>query len=138
MNEDQSKRLGDAADAVIGAAEAVEDARTALDDKRFDSEQERERLQASQQAASRLEAAGKKIEEALRKGTVASAASGRTGAYPRYVGGADSVRQGRATARLSLEQDGTASKRTMAREALVQLEAGLATAAAIVFGDTTI
>lgn len=135
MNEDQSKRLGEAADAVISAAEALEEARAALEDKRFESEQERERLQACQQVASRLDGAAKRIEEALRKGTVASAASGRTGAYPRYVGGAEAAREGRATARLSMEQDGTVAKRAMARESLAQLEAALTTAAAIVFGD---
>ncbi|HET7738817.1 MAG TPA: hypothetical protein VFK32_09610 [Tepidiformaceae bacterium] len=135
MNEEQSKRLADAAEAVISAADALEDARAALDDAKFNSEQERERMQAAQQAASRLDSAGKKLEDALRKGAVASVSAGRLGMFARYQGAAAAAREARATAKASTEQDGTQAKRSKGQEALAQLDMALVTAAALVFGE---
>jgi hypothetical protein len=135
MNDEQSKRLSDAADAVIGAVDALEEARETLNDRRLDSDQERERLAAAQQVSSKLEAAGKRIEDAVRRGTIAAAALDRRGAYGRYREATTAAREGRAAARAALNQDGTANKRTKAEEALARLDAALALAAAIVFGD---
>ncbi|MBE7520439.1 MAG: hypothetical protein HS107_14465 [Thermoflexaceae bacterium] len=134
MNDEQSKRLSDAADAVIAASEALDEAREALADRRFDSELERERLQAAQQMTSKIDAAAKRIDDAVRKGTIAAAALARTGAYARYREAVDAVKAGRATGKAAGEQDGTANKRTMGNEALGRLDTALNAAAAIVFG----
>lgn len=111
MNEEQSKRLSDAADAVLSANDALEEARDSLRDSRFESEQERERAQAALQMANRLDAAGKKVEEAVRKGTIASAALGRDGAFGRYRAATGAAREGRGLAKSAPNQDGTAAKR---------------------------
>ena len=135
MNDEQSKRVADAADAVISATDSLDEVREALADKRFDSEQERERTQAVQQVASKLDNAGKKIDEALRKGTVASAALDRKGVFPRFRQASQAVREGRSLARTAADQDGTAAKRQRAEEALAKLDAAVVTAASIVFGE---
>ncbi len=135
MNDEQSKRLSEAADAVIQASDAVDEARDALNDKRFDSELERERMQAGQQIASKLDAAGKKIDDALRRGTVAAAALGRPGAYARFQEAKAAVRDGRSLGKSSADQDGTANKRARGQESLEKLEAALRAAATIVFGE---
>ncbi len=135
MNDEQSKRLSEAADAVIQASEALEEARESLKDKRFDSEVDRDRIAAAQQAASKLDAAGKKLEDAVRRGTIAAAALARPGSYARYREATAAAREGRGLARTAAEQDGSAAKRARGQEALARLEAALASAAAIVFGD---
>lgn len=135
MNEEQSKRLADAADAVLQAADALEDAANAVADRRFESEQERERLQAAQQMTGKIDAAGKRVEDALRKGAVAAAALGRPGAYLRYREATAAAREGRTMGRTAVELDGTANKRARADEALQRLDAALAAAAVIVFGE---
>jgi hypothetical protein len=135
MNDEQSKRLSEAADAVIQASEALEDARESLNDKRFDGDVERDRIAAGQQVASKLDAAGKKIEDAIRRGTIAAAALARAGAYAKYREATAAAREGRALARSAAEQDGAANKRARGQEALTKLEAALASAATNVFGD---
>jgi len=135
MNDEQSKRLSEAADAVIQASDAVDDARESLNDKRFDSELERERIQAGQQIANKLDAAGKKIEDALRRGTVAAAALGRPGAYAKFQEAKAAAREGRGLGKSAADQDGTANKRTRAQESIEKLDAALTSAAAIVFGE---
>lgn len=135
MNDEQSKRLSDAADAVIAASDALDDAREALNDARFDSQAERDRLSASTQMTSKLDNAGKRIEDAIRKGTVAAAALARGGAYNRYRESTMAAREGRALAKSALDQDGTANKRAKGQEALASLESALASAAVIVFGE---
>lgn len=134
MNEEQSKRLSDAANAVITAADALQDARDSLGDKRFGSEQERERLQAAQQTANRIDQAGKRVDEALRKAAVAALALLREGAYEHYLEAAAVAREARAMARSAPDQDGTAAKRERAEQALASLEAVLRTAAGFAFG----
>lgn len=135
MNEEQSKRLADAADTILNAADALEDAREALADRRFDSDQERERAQAIQQVASRLENAGKRIDDSLRKSVVAAATLGREASYDRYRAATASSREGRQLARSAADQDGTAARRQRAEDSLTRLEAALSTAAALTFGD---
>ncbi len=135
MNDEQSKRIADAADAVISATDSLDEVREALADKRFDSEQERDRTQAVQQVASKLDNAGKKIDEALRKGTVASAALGRNAIFPRFRQASVAVKEGRSLARTAADQDGTAAKRQRAEESLAKLDAAVVTAASIVFGE---
>ncbi|MBI2764492.1 MAG: hypothetical protein HYX53_01130 [Chloroflexi bacterium] len=135
MNDEQSKRLADAADAVIAATEALDEARDALADKRFDGEQERDRVAAGQQLSSKLDNAGKRIEESIRKGTIAAAAIGRTGAYQRYRDAWAAVREGRALGRSAADQDGAANKRARGQEAADKLDTALTGAAFIVFGE---
>lgn len=135
MNDEQSKRLSDAADAVISASEALDEARDTLSDRRFDSEMERERQQAAQQMAAKIDAAAKKIDEAVRKGTIAAAALGRTGAYARYREAVEAVKAGRATGKTAADQDGTVNKRAKGTEAVTLLDTALNAAAAIVFGS---
>ncbi len=135
MNDEQSKRLSDAADAVIAASDALDDARDALNDARFESQAERDRLSASTQMTSKLDSAGKRIDDAIRKGTVAAASLARPGAYTRYRESTTAVREGRALARAALDQDGTSNKRAKGEEALTRLETALASAAVIVFGE---
>lgn len=135
MNDEQSKRLSDAADAVIAASDALDEARDALADRRFESELERERMQAAQQMTSKIDNAAKRIEDAVRKGTVAAAAMARTGSYARYREAIDAVKAGRAAGKAAGEQDGTVNKRARGTEAVGLLDAALNHAAAIVFGD---
>lgn len=135
MNDEQSKRLSDAADALIQASDALEEARETLNDRRFDSEQERDRTQAAQQMTGKLDSAGKKVDDAVRKSTVAAAAMGKAGTFKTYKAADVAVRDGRGLARRSGDQDGTAAKKTMGAEALARLEAALESAAGIVFGE---
>lgn len=134
MNDEQSKRLSDAADAVIAASDALDEARDALADRRFESELERERTQAAQQMTSKIDAAAKRIDDAVRKGTIAAAALARTGAYARYREAIDAVKAGRAAGKSAGEQDGTVNKRARGAEAVALLDTALSHAAAIVFG----
>ena len=133
MNDEQSKRLSDAADAVIQASDALDEARDALGDKRFDSDLERERLQAAQQMTGKIDAAAKRIEEAVRKGTIAAATLDRGGAYARYREAIGAVRSGRTTGKAAGDQDGSTNKRARATEAVDMLDAALAAAAVMVF-----
>jgi len=135
MNDEQSKRLSDAADAVIQANDALEEARDAINDKRFDSEQERDRLSAAQQMASKLDNAGKRIDDAVRKGAIASATLARPGAYARFKDATAAAREGRALGKSANDVDGTANKRARGQESLERLDAALAAAAIIVFGE---
>lgn len=133
MNDEQSKRLADAADALVQAADALEEARAAAADARFDSEVERDRQAASQQLAGKVDGAGKRIEEAVRKGTTAAGASGRSGGYQLFRQASAAVRDGRALGRTIGDQDGSAAKRTRAEEAIKQLDDALEAAAGLVF-----
>lgn len=135
MNEEQSKRLADAAEAILNATDALDEAREALGDRRFDSEQERERTQAIQQVSNRLDNAGKRVEDSLRKAVVAAATLGREGSYERYRAASAASREGRMLAKTATDQDGTLARRQRAEEALSRLDLALATAAALLFGD---
>jgi len=135
MNEEQSKRLADAAEAILNATDALDEAREALGDRRFDSEQERERTQAIQQVSNRLDNAGKRVEDSLRKAVVAAATLGREGSYERYRSASAASREGRMLAKTATDQDGTLARRQRAEEALSRLDLALATAAALLFGD---
>jgi hypothetical protein len=134
VNEEQSKRLSDAAESVLSASEALEEAREAMADARFESEQERERAQAAQQMASRMDNAARRVEDALRKGTVAAAALAREGAFSRYRTATAAAREGRSLAKSAPNQDGTAAKRDRGSAALAKLDEAMEAAAAIVFG----
>ncbi len=134
MNDEQAKRVAEAADAVLGAGDAVDEARDAVNDRRFDGEVERDRVAAAQQMVSKLDNAGKKLEEALRKAAIASAALAREGAYERYRTALGGAREGRALARSAPEQDGSANRKARGGEALAKFEEALAGAAALVFG----
>ncbi len=135
MNEEQSKRLAEAAESLMQATSALDDARDAVNDRRFESETERDRAAAATQMSNRLDSAGKRIDDAIHKGTVAAAALARPGAYQRYKDGVAAVQEGRALGRAALEQDGAANKRASGQQALARLEQALATAAVIVFGE---
>jgi hypothetical protein len=135
MNDEQSKRLSDAADALIQASDALEESRETMNDRRFESEQERERTQAAQQMASKLDAAGKKVDDAVRKCTVAAAATGRPGTFAAYKAADAAIREGRGLARRAGDQDGTQAKKAMATEAMTKIEGALDNAATIVFGE---
>jgi hypothetical protein len=133
MNEEQSKRTADAAEAIVSAAEALDEAREASNDRRFDSEQERDRQAATQQLGSRVESAAKRIDEAVRKGAVAAAVAGRAGGFDRYREAAAAAREGRALGRTISDQDGTPARRARAEEALERLAQALQTASELVF-----
>jgi len=135
MNEEQTKRLAEAAESLLQATTALDDARDAVNDRRFDSETERDRTTAATQMANRLENAGKRIDDAIHKGTIAAAALARPGAFQRYKDGAAAVQEGRGLGRAAPEQDGAANKRASGQQALARLEQALATAATIVFGE---
>jgi hypothetical protein len=135
MNEEQSKRLSDAAESLLQASDALDEARDAVNDKRFESEAERDRAAAASQMANRLDSAGKRIEDAIHKGTVAAAALARAGGYVRYREAIAAAREGRSLSKSAPEQDGSANKRAAGLEALTKLEAALAGAAAIVFPE---
>jgi len=135
MNEEQSKRLADAAEAILNATDALDEAREALGDRRFDSEQERERTQAIQQVSNRLDNAGKRVEDSLRKSVIAAATLGREGSYERYRSASAASREGRTLAKTATDQDGTLARRQRAEESLSRLDVALATAAALLFGN---
>ncbi len=135
MNDEQSKRLSDAADALIAAADALDEARESITDRRFDSEQERDRMAAGTQMSSRLDNAGKRVEDALRKAAVAAAASGRGGAWQPYRAATLEVREGRTLGRGAAEADGSANKRVRGQEAWDRLDAALTAAAGLVFPE---
>lgn len=135
MNDEQSKRLAEAAEAVLRATDAIEDARAAFEDPRFESDQERIRLQAAQQVVSRLDAAGKRVDDGLRKAAIACAALGRDGAYGRFREARATLQQGQAATSSVMNEDGIVAKRTKAQEAMGLLESALAGAAALVFGE---
>ena len=133
MNEEQSKRLADAADAVLQSAEAVAEAVAALDDPRFNGEQERDRSQAAQQAASRLDNAAKKVQDALRKGAIAAASTAHVGTYQSYQRGAAAALISREDAKSIANEDGSANKQAKAQQSLESLETALAAAVGLVF-----
>lgn len=133
MNDEQSKRMAEAAEAIVHAAEALEDARDAANDRRFDSEQERDRLAASQQLGNRVDGAAKRIEEAARKGAIAAGAALRAGGFKRYRDAAATAKQGRALGRTIADQDGSPAKRARAEEAITKLEEALLIASELVF-----
>lgn len=133
MNEDQSKRLAEAADSVLNAADALEEAREALNDRRFESEQDRERTQAVQHVVNRLDGAARRIDDALRKAIVAAATLDREGLYDRYRSGSAAVREARNLARTAPDQEGAAARRERAGESLARLDAAMTTAAGVVF-----
>jgi hypothetical protein len=135
MNEEQTKRLAEAAESLLQAASAVEDARDAVNDRRFDSEADRDRSAAATQMANRIDSAAKRLDDAIHKGTVASAALARPGAYQRYREAAAAAREGRVIGRASQDQDGSSNKRESGQRAVERLDAALATAAVIVFGE---
>jgi hypothetical protein len=135
MNDEQSKRLSEAADAIIQASDALEEARETMADRRFESEQERDRTQAAQQMTGKLDGAGKKVDDAVRKCTMAAAAAGRPGTFAAYKAADLAIREGRSLARRSGDQDGTAAKKAMAGEAMAKIEGALASAATIAFGE---
>ena len=135
MNDEQSKRLSDAADSLVQAWEALDEANDTFGDRRFDSEQEHERMVAGQQMASRLDGAGKRIEEAVRKATIAAAATGRPGAWLRYQESIAAAREGRQLGKSATEADGSAAKRARGQEAWERLSAALEGAAALVFPE---
>lgn len=135
MNDEQSKRLSDAADVLIQAADALAEARESITDRRFDSEQERERTAAAQQMASRLDNAGKRIEDALRKSVVAAAASARAGTWAAYRDATIAIREGRSLARGASDADGSAQKRARGEEAWTRLSEALEATAALIFPE---
>jgi hypothetical protein len=135
VNDEQSKRLSDAADALIQASDALEEARETMNDRRFESDQERDRTQAVQQMTGKLDGAAKKVDDAVRKCTLAAAASGKPGTFNAYKAAGVAVREGRSLARRSGDQDGTAAKKAMATEALARIDGALEAAAGIVFGE---
>ncbi len=133
MNEEQSKRLAEAADAVLQSAEAVEEASAALSDPRFESDQERDRTQAAQQAASKLENAAKRTQDALRKAAVAAASSAQVGVYEIYQGGATAAAASRDAAKGISNEDGSANKQARAQQSMESLRTALAAAVGLVF-----
>lgn len=135
MNEEQTKRLADAAEAVLSASDSLDDARETLADRRYESEQERERLQAIQQSVNKIDQCAKRAEEALRKGVVAAATRGGPSAYPRYREGISAAREARTLAKSAPDQDGTLARRQRAEEAIGKLQAAVTIAASFVFGE---
>jgi hypothetical protein len=135
MNDEQSKRLAEAADTIIQANESLEEAREAVHDRRFESENERERMTAGTQMMTRLDSAGKRVEDAIRKATMAAAACGRAQTYQRFRAASSDAKGGRALARSVPGVDGAINKRSRGEEALARLETALASAATIAFGE---
>lgn len=133
MNDEQSKRLSEAADALLQARDAVEDARQSISDARFDSELERERTSAAQLMASKIETAAKRSDDAIRKGGIAAAACGRPGGFALYRTASLASREGRALGRTAADADGAANKRARGTDAVAKLDEALAAAARIVF-----
>lgn len=135
MNDEQSKRLAEAADAVLLANEALSEASESMHDPRLESGQDRERSRAAQQLASRLDNAAKRIEDSLRRGALAAATLGTPGAFARYREAVAAARGAREAARIIPDADGTAQKREAADAAMQQLTTALEGAIALVFAE---
>ena len=135
MNDEQSKRLAEAADAVLQANEALSEASESMNDPRLESGQDRERSRAAQQLASRLDNAAKRIEDGLRRGALAAATLGTPGAFARYREAVAAARAAREAARAIPDADGTAQKREAADAAMQQLTTALEGATALVFAE---
>jgi hypothetical protein len=133
MNEEQARRRAEATEAIILAADVLDDAREAVNDSRSSRELERDRMSAAQQMASRIETAGKRIEDALRKACVAAAVNGRADAWSTFRVAQASVREARAKAKAAPDADGAGAKQNSGREAVERLAAAIETAAALVF-----
>jgi hypothetical protein len=133
VNEEQSKRLAEAAEAIMLAREALDEATDALDDRRFESENERERSMAAGQLGNRADAAAKRLDDAIRRATSAAAATGSPGAFERYTTARAAVREGRALAKPSSEQDSPGERRSRIREAVGAFERAFTTTARGVF-----
>ena len=135
MNDEQSRRLAEAADAIIGAGEAIEEARASTDDSAFGKELERERAAAAQRMASRIEAAARKTEDALRKATVAAATVETPNAWSAYRDAVTAIRAARTAARSAPDADGSANRRDMGGQAVERLTHALTAAAAMTFKE---
>ncbi len=131
--EEADKRLVEAADAVIGASELLGEARSTLDDPRFGSEKEPERLQAFQAAQRATENAVKKLEEALKKATVAAAVRGASGAFAQYRAVGDKLTLARAELKAAPNADGGAAKQERLRAGIGAADEALAIVQGLVF-----
>ena len=135
MNDEQSKRLSEATEGLILANDALRDAREALADPRFERDLDRDRLAAAQQMGSKVDAASKRVEDAIRRSTVAAASNGRPTAWARYQAAVAKAREGRAKAKSVPDSDGVPARRVAATEGVELLDAALALAAALALGD---
>ena len=135
MNDEQTKRVAEAAEALIQANDSLEEARDALRPERLEKDSDRERANALQQLTSRVDAAGRRVEEALRRATIASAALGKAGTWEPYRTAVASVREARATVRIPATDASDASaRRAVLESAITRLSEGLSSAAGMVFG----
>jgi hypothetical protein len=121
MNEEQTKRLAEAAEAFWQASELLMEAAEATCDARFEKDAERERIAAGQLMLSKLDNASKRIEDALKKSVVAAAACGRPGAWDLAREGLDELRAARRITGEARDTDGSGNKRDKARVAVASL-----------------
>jgi hypothetical protein len=135
MNDEQSKRVAEAAEALIQANDSLEEARDALRADRFERDSERERANAAQQLTSRIDAAGRRVEEALRRAAISSAALGRSGAWAPYRSAVGGVREARASVRGPADPSEVDARRAAGELAVARLDEGLSVAAGMVFGE---
>ena len=83
----------------------------------------------------RLENAARKIEDGLKKATIAGAACARPATYNRYRNAILTLRDARSLGKTAADQDGAIAKRQRGQEALMRLDEALGIAATIVFTD---
>ncbi len=133
MNDEQSRRLAEAADAIIAASDALEEARVSTDDGTFAKEFERERLAAAQRMAARVEVAARKTEEAVRRATIAGAATAAPGGWPQHIEAVTAVRRAKAAVKSVPDADGSVARRDLGLQAIESLNQALALAAVLVF-----
>ncbi|MFN0095725.1 MAG: hypothetical protein ACKVVT_13230 [Dehalococcoidia bacterium] len=132
MNDEQTKRLADAADAFWQARELLAEAVEATCAAGFDGA-ERERVSAGQVMLNRLEAAIKRNDDALKKAAIAAAACGRPGAWDRIKAGIEQLRSARKAAGEARDADGSLNKREKAKQAISALEEALDAMQQLVF-----
>lgn len=122
MNEEQARRLAQAAEAFVEALAALAEARAASFANDLEASLERVRQQAARRAATALEQAARRLEEAATRTAVALAALRLAGAFAAVRRTLETAREVRARSRTIPDADGGAARRSAAQAALEELE----------------
>jgi hypothetical protein len=131
--EEADKRLVEAADSVMTANEALTEARNTVGDTRFASEREQERTQAFQAAQKAADNTVKRLEESLKKATIAAALKGTPGAFAAHGAAAQYLATARNELRLAANADGMAAKQEKLRATVAASEAAINVVQGLVF-----
>ena len=133
MNAEAERRLAEAADAIMSSVAALAETLDGLNDSRLGAESVQVRQQAMSSVLSRGEQAVRRLEEALKKATIAAAATRVGGAYSRYKEAHSALADAQAYMSMVRDADGTPAKLEKLRSAYAALERALDVAQSFVF-----